>query len=123
MSTAKQALIAMYARYTTAHQCHDKLRFKSETQKTNDNYVYTFNREDKKYHIYKIVQVLELQLIVNKVLVANYYAHGVALHKVGIFRFAQRTSGEINLPIALVMGKCIIYDRFVVTIPTELIME
>ena len=123
MSTAKQALTAMYARFTMNHDCRDKLRFKPETHKTNDNYIYSFDATTKTYTVYLVQTVKNDELVVKKITCAPYSVYDIPMSHLGIFRLCRVEQEQFTIPMEIVMGKCIVYDDFVITIPTEIIMD
>ena len=123
MSTAKQALTAMYARYSLPHDCRDKLLFKNETHKTFDNAVYCFDTTSTSYTFYFVVHANEDVVRVRRYLTYPYTELGFAWEELGIFRVRGIDENEIVIPRSSLQGKCVLYDDIIVSIPIEIIMN
>ena len=122
MSTAKQAMLAMYAKHTVGHNCKDSMKFKPDTIKTCDSIVYTFD-QDNKYTIYSVVKVLEDNLEVHRIDKLPYNTY-LPFGQVGIFtNCGVDTTNLLTIPKNDLKGKCSSFDNILCTLPLEILMD
>jgi hypothetical protein len=132
-STGKQAMRSAYAKKLSGHKCTNSLFLQSwvpsKLGKSNNSLVFTFQNATFQLYRLTVATQPDCDFVVGQKIQVEPFDPDMDLpnfNTIGVFLnpcMPSRRAETVNIPLTSIAGKCVVVERYIVTMPTKILFE